>query len=101
MATILFGVNSYLNSLSCQLNTQEQLQWNLIERLKKSSPHEINEHDDVIKWKHFPRYWPFLTKPVARSFDVFWTAPGQTAEQTTEKPVIGDAITLIHIMTSL
>ena len=17
-------------------------------------------HDDVIKWKHFPRYWPFM-----------------------------------------
>ena len=20
----------------------------------------INWHDDVIKWKHFPRYWPFV-----------------------------------------
>ena len=20
----------------------------------------ISTHDDVIKWKHFPRYWPFL-----------------------------------------
>ena len=42
-------------------------------------------HDDVIKWKHFPRYWPFvkgrettghrwilLTKPVTWSFDVFF-----------------------------
>ena len=36
-------------------------------------------HDDVIKWKHFPRYWPFVrvinrsrTKPVTRSFDVFF-----------------------------
>ena len=41
-------------------------------------------HDDVIKWKHFPRYWPFvrgihrppvnslLTEPVTRSFDVFF-----------------------------
>ena len=19
-----------------------------------------NDHDDVIKWKHFPRYWPFV-----------------------------------------
>ena len=38
-------------------------------------------HKDVIKWKHFPRYWPFvrgihrtsvifLTKPVTWSFDV-------------------------------
>ena len=24
--------------------------------------HTLNEwcHDDVIKWKHFPRYWPFV-----------------------------------------
>ena len=21
-------------------------------------------HDDVIKWKHFPRYWPFVRGPV-------------------------------------
>ena len=21
---------------------------------------EISWHDDVIKWKHFPRYWPFV-----------------------------------------
>ena len=21
--------------------------------------HDVN-HDDVIKWKHFPRYWPFV-----------------------------------------
>ena len=31
-------------------------------------------HDDVIKWKHFPRYWPFVwgihRSPVTRSFDV-------------------------------
>ena len=42
-------------------------------------------HDDVIKWKHFPRYWPFVRgihrripgefpaqRPVKRSFDVFF-----------------------------
>ena len=41
-------------------------------------------HDDVIKWKHFPRYWPFVRGihrspvnsphkgPVTRSFDVFF-----------------------------
>ena len=32
-------------------------------------------HDDVIKWKHFPRYWFFVRgihrSPVRRSFDVF------------------------------
>ena len=20
----------------------------------------MNDHDDVIKWKHFPRYWPYV-----------------------------------------
>ena len=40
-------------------------------------------HDDVIKWKHFPRYWPLCGEftgpgefpaqwPVTRSFDVFF-----------------------------
>ena len=37
-------------------------------------------HDDVIKWKQFPRYWPFVRgihrfpaqRPVARSSDVFF-----------------------------
>ena len=41
-------------------------------------------HDDVIKWNHFPRYWPFAQeihrsrwiprtqRPVTRSFDVFF-----------------------------
>ena len=40
-------------------------------------------HDDVIKWKHFRRYWPFVRgihrssefpaqRPVTRSFDAFF-----------------------------
>ena len=41
-------------------------------------------HDDVMKWKHFPCYWPFVRRnspvpgefsaqrPVTRSFDVFF-----------------------------
>ena len=34
-------------------------------------------HDDVIKWEHFPRYWPFVRgirqsqRPKTRSFDIF------------------------------
>ena len=43
----------------------------------------LNRHDDVIKWKHFPRNWPFVRgihrprwsppqRPVTRSFDVFF-----------------------------
>ena len=53
---------------------------------ESATPHHA-EHwgylDDVIKWKHFPRYWPFVRGihrstvnsphkgPVTRSFDVF------------------------------
>ena len=35
-------------------------------------------HDDVIKWKHFPRYWPFVTgkfpsqRPATGNFDLFF-----------------------------
>ena len=44
----------------------------------------LGNHDDVIKWKHFPCYWPFVRgihrslvnspaqRPVTRSFDVFF-----------------------------
>ena len=43
----------------------------------------VGNHDGVIKWKHFPRYWPFCAgnspvtgefpaqRPVTGSFDVF------------------------------
>ena len=27
---------------------------------RRSWPVRHNGHDDVIKWKHFPRYWPFV-----------------------------------------
>ena len=45
---------------------------------------DIGCYDDVIKWKHFPRYWPFVRgnspvpgefpsqRPVTWSFDVFF-----------------------------
>ena len=69
-------------------------------------------HDDVIKWKHFPRYWPFLCegnppvnsgfppqRPVTRNFDIFFDLSEQTVEQTFGTPVIWDA--LLHIKTSL
>ena len=43
-------------------------------------PRLLSTYVDVIKWKHFPRYWPFLRihwcelpsqRPVTHSFDVF------------------------------
>ena len=27
---------------------------------KRTSDTDLTLHDDVIKWKHFPRYWPFV-----------------------------------------
>ena len=37
----------------------------------------FRNHDDVIKWKHFPRYWSFVRgfpsqRPATRTFDVFF-----------------------------
>ena len=31
-----------------------------IYHLKASCVTTITQHDDVIKWKHFPRHWPFV-----------------------------------------
>ena len=51
--------------------------------LNNKSSLSTNTHDDVIKWKHFPRHWSFVRGihrspvnsphkgPVTRSFDVF------------------------------
>ena len=62
-------------------------------------------HDDIIKWKHLPHYWPFVrgqrwisptkASDAERSLICAW----KTVEQTTETPVIWDYIALI--MTSL
>ena len=34
----------------------------LLKRHKNKSSKPRNKHGDVIKWKHFPRYWPFAHK---------------------------------------
>ena len=48
------------------------------------NPEKLVYHDDVIQWRHFPRYWPFdrgihrvtcefpAQRPVTRSFDIFF-----------------------------
>ena len=40
---------------------------------------DLSPDDDVIRWKHFPRHWPFVVtgefpakRPVTHSFDVFF-----------------------------
>ena len=32
-------------------------------------------HDDVIKWKHFPRYWPFHKVSIMSSSDIYEMGP--------------------------
>ena len=60
-------------------------------------------HGDVIKWKQFPRCWPFVRettggvpsqRPVTRSFDFFVCTPEQITEQTVHMPVIWGAMAL-------
>ena len=72
------------------------------------NPPEISIQDDVIKWKHFPRYWPFvrgihrwifLTKAGDSELLCLLSAFEQNVEQTIKTPVIWDASALI--MTSL
>ena len=65
------------------------------------------QHDDIIKWKYFPRYWPFVRGipghpwiPRTKASDAelwcfLWYMPEQTVEQIMEMPVISDANTLI------
>ena len=79
------------------------------QRYKHNKAHQ--NHDDVIKWKHFPRYLPFMREstghrwiPLTKASNTelwyfLWSASEQTTEQALETPVICDAIALI--MTSL
>ena len=69
--------------------------------------HLGERHDDVIKWKHFPRSWPLCGEftghrwiPHTKASDAeLWcfllSAPELTLEQTMETPVIWDAIALL------
>ena len=47
-----------------------------VDRATIDAGNALSRHDDVIKWKHFPRYWSFVgipaQRPVTRSFDVFF-----------------------------
>ena len=63
--------------------------------------YSYTSHDDVIKWKHFQRYWPFvrgihrwIPRPKASDAELWrflWSAPEQAIELTIETPVIWDA----------
>ena len=32
----------------------------IIWKRRKMGANHLSKHDDVIKWKHFPRFWPFV-----------------------------------------
>ena len=58
---------------------------------------KTNYHEDIIKWKHFPRYWPFVRginrSPVQSphkgqwrgAWCFLWSAPKQKIEQTIKR----------------
>ena len=75
-----------------------------LKKIQISTPSDCtNRHDDVIKWKHFPHFWPFVRgihhKGQWRgALEFLWSAPEQTVEHTIETTVIWDAIS--HNMTS-
>ena len=54
----------------------------LIPTPSRSASPKNNWHDGIIKWKHFPRYWPFVTGefPAQKASDAefwcfLWSAP--------------------------
>ena len=57
-----------MDVLSCELEmprSREEEGWSLnvpwqIGSYAAEASANILNHDDVIKWKHFPRYWPFV-----------------------------------------
>ena len=44
------------------MDEMDTKQWKMLslDGVIKYLGHENVSHDDVIKWKHFPRYWPFV-----------------------------------------
>ena len=90
---ILFRCNKFQQYISYQqnwfivsiamLNVQRRIYGKLVIRMQWNLARKLSVHDDVIKWKHIPRNWPFVrgihrsqwiphTRPVTQSFDVFF-----------------------------
>ena len=62
---------------------------------------KLSGHDDVINWKHFPRYWSFVRGIPSKASDAelwcfLWSVPEWTLEQTIARLVIWDAIYRAH-----
>ena len=78
---LLWFARGWLNF--CLEYSNASIRWTASQEAFKPSDFIIDVyHDDVIKWKHFPRYWPFVRgihrSPVnsqhkgQRRFDVFF-----------------------------
>ena len=78
----------YCNKSNKHINQWKLLFTHLPHRWRSSCSPFI--HDDVIKWKHFPRYWPFVRGihqwiPHTKASDaelwcLLWSAPEQKVE---------------------
>ena len=51
---------SVLKATSCAYRTSYPGYFRVSHWLSMGLPEICRVHDDVIKWKHFPRYWPFV-----------------------------------------
>ena len=51
----MFGDNTFV-----VINSSSRSQWVKAAFYQSSVCEPDRQHDDVIKWKHFPRYWPFV-----------------------------------------
>ena len=60
-AYVIMMVTDVLLSYWCEANSNHHAHSNL------TLSHESNIHDDVIKWKHFPRYWSFVHRSPVNS----------------------------------
>ena len=80
--------------ISYDILTPESINRGSKYRLTPARIHRI--HDDVMKWNHFPRYWPFVRGIHAEVSCFLWSASEQTVTQTIETQVISGAF-----MTSL
>ena len=90
------AISPYL-AVSCGLIIQMLVSY-------KYGMNSVISHDDVIKWKHFLRNWPFdQWIPRTKASDtelwcILWSAPEQTVEWTIETLVIWEKIVLIMLL---
>ena len=54
-------------AIKSHVTDHEQQVINLIYITLTLTAYFNTNHDDVIKWKHFPRYWPFAPRGIHRS----------------------------------